>query len=388
MGDAGTRRRIESVTVSDERVSEVSPPPLRRAARDRQPRTIQITITRPLIFGFALVLGGLGAFALGMAASSVATILIYIALAIFVALGLDPIIRWLEAHGVSRTRGLLIVFGGFVVILAIVIAFVLPPAIRQVSAFASSIPAAIADFRNSDVYASIEAQVGDVLGTALDDLANFFADPGNLLALGGGILAVGFGVGNAVSGVLIVVVLTLYFLASLSSITSAFYSLAPARDRDRLRSLTEQITDSVGGYLIGMVVLAACNAAFATLLHLVLGLPAPAFMGLAAFLITLIPLIGPVTYWIFASVIALFTDPLLALIFAVLYLIYMQFEAYLLTPRIMNRAIAVPGALVIIGALIGGALLGLLGALVSIPVTAAILLVIKQVHIPRQNAKI
>ncbi|WP_241797381.1 AI-2E family transporter [Microbacterium sp. C5A9] len=364
------------------------PPALRRAARGSRPRSIQVTITRPLVFGFAVVLGGLGAYLLGVAASSVATILIYIALAVFVALGLDPVIRWLEARGMSRTRGLLIVFGGFVVILAAVIAFVLPPALRQVGAFASAIPAAIADFRDSDVYSSFEAQVGDVLGTALDQLSTFFADPGNLLALGGGILAVGFGVGNAISGVIIVVVLTLYFLASLSSITSAFYSLAPARDRPRLRQLTEQITDSVGDYLIGMVVLAACNAAFATLLHLVLGLPAPAFMGLSAFLITLIPLIGPVTYWIFATVIALFTDPVLALIFAVLYLIYMQFEAYLLTPKIMNRAIAVPGALVIIGALIGGTLLGLLGALVSIPVTAAILLIITQVHVPRQNAKV
>lgn len=373
--------------MSDVSVPEESPPLSRRAARAQRPRSIQITVTRPLLFGFALVLGGLGAVVLGVAASSVSTILIYITLAIFVALGLDPVIRRLETLGVSRTRGLLIVFGGFVVILAIVIAFVLPPALRQVAEFARSIPAAITDFRGSDVYASFAAQVGDVLGTALDQLSTFFANPSNLLAVGGGVLAVGFGVGNAVSGIIIVVVLTLYFLASLSSIKNAFYSLAPARDRARLQALTEQITDSVGAYLIGMVVLAACNAVFATLLHLVLGLPAPAFMGLAAFLITLIPLIGPVTYWIFATVVALFSDPLLALIFTVLYLIYMQFEAYLLTPRIMNRAIAVPGSLVIIGALIGGTLLGLLGALVSIPVTAAILLVIAQVHIPRQNAK-
>lgn len=373
--------------MSDVSVPEEPPPLLRRDARAARPRSIQITVIRPLVFGFAVVLGGLGAIALGFAASSVATILIYIALAIFVSLGLDPIIRWLEAHRVSRVRGLLIVFGGFVVIVAIVIAFVIPPALRQVAEFARSIPAAISDFRGSEVYASFEAQVGDVVGTALDQLAAFFADPGNLLAVGGGVLAVGFGVGNAISGVIIVVVLTLYFLASLSSIKDAFYSLAPARDRHRLRTLTEQITDSVGGYLIGMVVLAGCNAVFATLLHLILGLPAPAFMGLAAFLITLIPLIGPVTYWIFASLVALFADPLLALIFCVLYLIYMQFEAYLLTPRIMNKAIAVPGALVIIGALVGGTLLGLLGALVSIPVTAAILLVIKQVHIPRQDAK-
>lgn len=377
----------ESGTVSDARVPEESSPQLRRATRASRPRSIHITVTRPLLFGFALVLGGLGAFVLGVAASSVATILIYIAIALFVALGLDPVIRWLEAHRVSRTRGLLIVSGGFLVFLAVVIGLILPPALVQLGEFARSIPAAIADFRTSEAYTAFEAQVGDVLGTALDQIAAFFADPGNLLAVGGGVLAVGFGVGNAVSGVIIVVVLTLYFLASLTSIKSAFYSLAPARDRARLRSLTEQITDSVGGYLIGMVVLAACTAVFATLLHLVLGLPAPAFMGLAAFLITLIPLIGPVTYWIFASIVALFADPLLALIFSVLYLIYMQFEAYLLTPRIMNRAIAVPGSLVIIGALIGGARLGLLGALVSIPITAAILLVITQVHIPRQNAK-
>ncbi|SEC03355.1 AI-2E family transporter [Microbacterium hydrocarbonoxydans] len=368
---------------------ESSPPPQRRRTSGAQrARSIRITVTRPLLFGFALVLGGLGAFVLGAAVSSVATILVYIAIAIFVALGLDPVIRRMEARGVSRTRGLLIVSGGFLVFLAVVIGFIIPPALVQLGEFTRSVPATIADFRASEEYAAFESQVGDVLGTALSDLAAFLGDPGNLLALGGGVLAVGLGVGNAISGMLIVVVLTLYFLASLSAIKSAFYSLAPARDRPRLRTLTEQITDSVGSYLIGMVILAACNAVFATLLHLVLGLPAPAFMGLAAFLITLIPLIGPVTYWIFATVVALFVDPLLALIFAVVYLIYMQFEAYLLTPRIMNRAIAVPGSLVIIGALIGGALLGLLGALVAIPVTAAILLVITQVHIPRQNAKL
>lgn len=85
-----------------------------------------------------------------------------------------------------------------------------------------------------------------------------------------------------------------------------------------------------------------------------------------------------------------FADPgnLLTVAGGLLYLIYMQFEAYLLTPRIMNKAIAVPGSLVIIAALVGGTLLGLLGALVSIPVTAAILLIIKQVHVPRQDAKL
>ena len=95
-----------------------------------------------------------------------------------------------------------------------------------------------------------------------------------------------------------------------------------------------------------------------------------------------------VLYWLTATTLALFTGWVPALIFAVIYLIYMQLEAYVLTPKVMNKAISVPGALVVIGAMVGGTLLGLLGALVAIPVTASILLIIKQVFIPKQDAKI
>ena len=137
-----------------------------------------------------------------------------------------------------------------------------------------------------------------------------------------------------------------------------------------------------------MVILAFCNSMVALALHLILGLPFPGLMAIAAFCITLIPLIGSVCYWIFATFLALFTDPLSALIFAVVYLIYMQLEAYVLTPKVMNKAVSVPGALVVIGALVGGTLLGLLGALVAIPITASILLIIKRIYIPRQDAKV
>jgi predicted PurR-regulated permease PerM len=164
--------------------------------------------------------------------------------------------------------------------------------------------------------------------------------------------------------------------------------LAPARNRPKALDLTNQITDSIGGYLVGMVILAFCNSVVAFFLHLFIGLPYPLLMAVVAFLLTLIPLIGSVLYWIVASSIALFSSPQQALIFAILYLIYIQLEAYVLTPRVMNRAVSVPGALVVIGALVGGTLLGLLGALVAIPITASILLIIKQVAIPRQDLKV
>jgi predicted PurR-regulated permease PerM len=153
--------------------------------------------------------------------------------------------------------------------------------------------------------------------------------------------------------------------------------------------LTNHITDSIGGYLMGMVILAGCNSIVAFFLHLFLGLPYPGIMALLAFAITLIPLVGSVLYWMTASVIALFTGGWVpALIFAIIYLIYIQLEAYVLTPRVMNKAVSVPGSLVVIGALVGGSLFGLLGALVAIPITASILLIIKQVVIPKQDAKL
>ena len=85
---------------------------------------------------------------------------------------------------------------------------------------------------------------------------------------------------------------------------------------------------------------------------------------------------------------ALFVNPLSALIFAIIYVIYIQIEAYVITPRVMNRAISIPGSLVVIGALVGGTLLGLLGALIAVPVTASVLIIINQVWIPRQDARV
>ena len=351
-------------------------------------REVATRFAHPFATGFVVTLGVLAAILLGIALRSLSTVLIYIVLALFVALGLDPIVRRLERHNIKRGWGILIVFAGFLVVMTGVVLLILPPVIQQIVQFATSIPTALTEFQQSDFYKSVTATFGANLEQLVNEAKSFISNPANLLAIGGGALQFGAGVVGAVSGSFIVVVLTLYFLASLSTMKLAFYRLAPAHSRTKVAGLTDQITDSVGGYLIGMVILAACNSVLAFFLHLILGLPFPALMALLAFLITLIPLIGSVLYWVLASVIALFTSPLLALIFALVYLAYMQLEAYFLTPKVMNKTISIPGSLVVIGALVGGTLLGLIGALVAIPVTASILLLIKQVFIPKQDAKL
>jgi predicted PurR-regulated permease PerM len=351
-------------------------------------RTFWANLNQPFGVGLFLTLGGLVALALGLAFWNLSTIIIYVVFALFAALGLDPVVRWFERHHVSRPWGIVIVYTAFAIVLAGILLLVVPTLVSQITQFFKDLPQTIDDFQKSDFYAWLRDTFGSQVGAITDQVEKFLTDPANIAAIGGGVLNFAVNVGTTISGLIIVLVLSLYFLAGLPAMKVAFLRFAPARNRPQAGELTEQITDSIGSYLMGMVVLAFCNSVVAFFLHLFLGLPFPALMAVLAFAITLIPLVGSVLYWITATIIALFTGWLPALIFAIIYLVYMQIEAYVLTPKVMNKAISVPGALVVIGAMVGGTLLGLLGALVAIPVTASILLIIKQVFIPKQDAKI
>jgi predicted PurR-regulated permease PerM len=352
-------------------------------------KPIWASLNNPFAVGLSLTLGGLVAFGLGAAFVSLSTIIIYVIFALFAALGLDPIVRFFERHSVKRPWGIVIVYTVFALVMTGILLLVVPALVSQITKFFTNMPQTIADFEKTPFYAWLTSTFGSQVSSIVDQVQKYLTNPANLAKIGGGFLNFAVTVGTTISGLIIVLVLSLYFLASLPSIKLAFIRFAPARNRAVVGDLTNHITDSIGGYLMGMVVLAGCNSVVAFFLHLFLGLPYPGIMALLAFAITLIPLVGSVLYWMTATVIALFTGGWVpALIFAVIYLVYIQLEAYVLTPRVMNKAVSVPGSLVVIGALVGGSLFGLLGALVAIPITASILLIIKQVVIPRQDAKV
>ncbi|MGO2683670.1 MAG: AI-2E family transporter, partial [Microbacterium sp.] len=347
-------------------------------------RSFWTRIDKPFVFGFLVTIGGLAAILLGLALSNLSTVIIYIALALFAALGLDPAVRFLERRGLGRGWSVLIVLIGLIAVLALVLWLIIPVVVEQITMFVKSVPGLITDFMSSDIYHTLESQFGDQFQDLVADVQKFLTNPGNIAIIGGGALQVGASIANAISGVVIVLVLVIYFVATLPAMKQAMLRLVPARDRENTEIITDQITNSVGGYVMGMVTLAFINAMVVLLLYTVMSLPFPLLLAVVAFLITLIPLVGSLIFWVIGTGIALFVDPILALVFAAIYLVYMQVESYFLTPRVMNRAISIPGSLVVIGALVGGTLLGLLGALVAVPVTASILIIIKKVWIPRQ----
>lgn len=331
---------------------------------------------------------------------SLSTILLYVGTALFLALGLDPAVSWLERKGLPRWAALLITFAGVLAVFAGIILIVIPVLVGQISQLVTQIQQLVERIVNGSwnpvdelaawlhsTFPALDVDkvfqyISDWYGTL--DFAQIGSTAGNtILGIGAGIIA-GF------TGALIVLILTIYFTASTPSLKNAVAQLVPASKRARFVDLADQITASVGYYVMGQVTLGVINGILSAIFLTIIQAPFPAVLAVVAFFFSLIPLVGTLT----GSAIIVLTclipglgSPLTALVALIYYAIYMQVEAYVLSPRIMNRAVSVPGAVVVIAALAGGSLLGLLGALIAIPVAASVLIIYRQVIIPRQNER-
>lgn len=351
--------------------------------------TREFVVRSPFQLGFTVTLGVLVALLLGTIIGQLSTIIMYVVAALFIALGLDPVVRRLERRGMSRGVGIAVVFGGFVIVIGGILAIVIPMLTNQIAQLVRSAPSLARDITGQEWFVGLNDRFGDFID--FDGLVgmgqDFVGDPDNWAQFAGGVWQAGVGIANGLTAALIVLILSLYFLASLHSIKRAFYSLVPRSTRGKVIVITEQVTSSVGGYVTGMVLLAFVNSVLGFVMMSIVGVPFAGLVAVGVFLLALIPLIGSVMATVLVSIVALFNSPTTALIAAIYYLIYMQIESYLFTPRVMNRVVSVPGSLVVIGALAGGTLLGLLGALISIPVTAMVLMIVKQVWVPRQELR-
>lgn len=364
----------------------------REAAADAQEergrtQTSEFVVRSPFQLGFSVTLGVLVALLVGGMVGQLTTIIMYVVGALFIALGLDPVVRWLENRGVNRPLGITAVFLGFLLIIGGTLAIIIPMIAKQIAQLARSAPFLFNDIVAQPWFTDLESRLGSYLDLEglLDVGQDVVSRPENWAQVVGGVWQAGLGIANGLTAAIIVLILSLYFLASLRAIKRGFYSLVPRSGRAKVIDITEQVTKSVGGYVNGMVILAFTNAVLGFIMMSIVDVPFAGLVAVGVFLLALIPLIGSVAATVLVTFVALFNSPATAITAAIYYLIYMQIESYLFTPRVMSRVVAVPGALVVIGALAGGTLLGLLGALISIPVTAMVLMIVKQVWVPRQQ---
>ncbi len=339
---------------------------------------------------------GLGLLLIG-SIQNLQTILLYVGTALFLSLGLDPIVAWLERRKLPRWAAVLITILGVLAAFAGIIVMVVPIIVQQIGQLVAAIQDLIDKGAFDDPVGEIQSWLHSVFPNLdIDQAWTYIEDWYNSLdvgaiggEIGGSIIAIIGAMIAGFAGAFIVLILTIYFTASTPSLKRAVYQLVPASKRARFMDLGEQITDSVGYYVIGQVTLGLINGVLSAIFLTIIRAPFPAVLAVIAFFFSLIPLVGTLTgsTIIVLTCLVLSPTPVTALIAAIYYLIYMQIEAYVISPRIMGRAVAVPGAVVVIAALAGGSLLGLLGALVAIPVAASILIIYRQVVIPRQNER-
>jgi predicted PurR-regulated permease PerM len=349
-----------------------------------------VKIQNPFRLGLLAGLGVLVALVIGSAVGDLATILTYIGAAIFLALGVDPLVTWLEKHKVKRPIAILITLIGVLGVFAGLVFALIPVITEQVKNITKLITdTIIPGIQDNSLIDDVDRNLPWLeVKSLLDQAGDFLADPTNIGSIGGGVLQVGINIATGVFGVIIIVILMIYFVSSLGSLKRGLYQLVPASKRANFIRIAEQISESVGRYVMGQVTLALVNGILSFIVLTSLSVKYSALLAFIAFLGSIIPLVGTLSASVIITLgVLLFNGPgWQVVVVAIYYAVYMQVEAYVLSPRIMARAVKVPGVVVVIAALVGGTLLGILGALIAIPVAAAIQLILKEVLIPRQNA--
>ena len=344
----------------------------------------RISPQHPLYLGFMGTVGVGLALLVYWIGSNTTQLLLWIVAALFIALGLEPVVSWLEGRKIPRPAGILV---SVTVLISAVVGFfatLIPTIVEQVTQIVEQAPVWIRDFIDSEFFRSLDDQFG-VRDRVTEELDKFVNDPAAMGGIFGGVVGFGSTVANGLFGTLIVLVLSLYFLAALPAMKKWGYRLAPRSRRHRVEALSEEITRSVGNYVIGQAVVALLNATFAFIVMSIVGIPFALLLAFVVALLAFIPLVGGMIAGIVVLLVSLTEGWQTAAIYGICYFSYLQFEAYFISPRIMQKAVAVPGAVAVISVIAGGSLLGVLGALIAIPTAAAVLLLVREIYIVRQD---
>ena len=343
-----------------------------------------INRSHPFYFGFIATLGALTAIVLMRALASVSQIFVLILIALFLATGLNPAVEALRKRNLSRSAAVTVIFSSVILFVIFFALVVIPPVISQGTNLIESGPQLLQDLMKNETINQLNTQYG-LIDTLQERLKSVTSDGTLLISTFGGVIGVGKSVLSGFFTALTILVLTLYFITSLPQAVNLGLSLVPASRRDRVGLLTNAVIARVGSFVGSQILIAAMAALFVTILSTILGLPSPIAIGMFILVAALIPLIGHFIGAGIFTLIALSQSLVIGIIAFVAYVVYVQVENYVVTPRIMKRTLSVPGAVTIIAALIGSSLLGLVGGLLAVPVAASIILILDEVVIPRAN---
>lgn len=330
----------------------------------------------PFTVGLLAAAGALVAVGLAVLAWLALEVLILVGLALVLALGLEPAVSVLVGRGWRRWIGVTAVCVGLVGVTAGFFAIVIPPMISQAGSLAAVGRQVLAEVQNQNT------PFGRWAGQLhlQERVTQYLQANGGSIAQG--LLGFGAQVFGALTGAVIVLVLTVYFLAAFPRLRAGAYRLVPASRRPRVILVGDSILAKVGAYLLANLFTSVIIAVATFTWLLVMKVPYALGLAVLVGLLDLIPTVGSIIAGAVVALAAWTVSWPTAVATLGFYVVYKIFEDYLLWPRVASRAVHIPAWLTVVAVLIGGALLGVLGAFLAIPVAAAGLVVVREVVYP------
>ncbi|HEY5178651.1 MAG TPA: AI-2E family transporter [Dermatophilaceae bacterium] len=357
-------------------------PPSRR--RDYGTAGRPLNRQSPFYVGFVGAIGVLVAYGLFRALGQLTQVITLLLVAFFLTLALNPLVEALNRRGLRRSLSVTIVFAGLVAVFTALGFVVVPPVAQQGGLLADNAPRYLDNLLSNQIIQDFDSHY-HVLDKFQVEFEKLVTNGNFMSGVFGGVLGAGKALASGFFAFLTVLVLTLYFLSSLPRVKVAAYGLVPSSRRPRFTSLSEEIMRRVGSYAIGQVAVATINAICSWIMTSIVGIRYAAVLSVVVGFLGLIPMVGASLGAAVVCLVAVFDDPTKAVIALVYYVAYQQLENYVVAPRIMQRTVSVPGAVTVVAALAGATLLGILGALLAIPVAAGLLLIYEEVLLPRQH---
>jgi len=343
-----------------------------------------VDTTHPFYFGFMVTIGALLALTTLRALASASAVFILIIVSIFLAAGLNPAVLFFQNRGLKRGAAVGAVMACVLTFVAAFIAIAVPPLLDQGNQLIDNAPQLIKDLNNNAFINDLNIKYGviDSLQTRVDSVIK---DGQFAITAFGGVIGVGKAVVSGLVSTITILTLTLYFLASLPQVVEISLKFVPASRRNRVSKLVNAIISRVGSFVGGQAIIAALAAIFILIMGLIIGMPYAGPLAVIVLVCGFIPLIGHFIGMTIVTLVSLTASLSIAAIALASYIIYVQIENYLITPRIMKRSLSIPGLVTIIAALLGTSLLGLIGGLLAVPIAAAILLILDEVVFPRAD---
>jgi predicted PurR-regulated permease PerM len=307
-------------------------------------------------------------------------VLIWILIALFFAVAMNPLVELIQRRGIPQ-RGLAVA-ATFVIVLSgatAIGATFIPTLIDQVGGFADNVPEYVDDVTRGDGplgFLETKYQLGDKIDKAINDLEK--GGPAKVLGHAGAAVSVTKSIVTLIVAIITIVFLTFFMLLEGRAWVERFYGLLSPESQPRWRKIGLDIYRAVGGYVVGNLLISLIAGTLSTIVLLATGVPYAVALGLLVALLDLIPLAGATLAAILVTTIAgvatgSWTTAIIVLTF---FLIYQQLENHVIQPLIYGRTVQLSPLVVLISVLIGAELAGILGALAAIPVAGALQVII------------